>query len=168
MRKRLTPSAVTPPHHPPALSYTPPHAAAGDALRPIRTRKRQSAAKPTAELCVSTRKGTEVINVHYMFALALILTLAGCRDDEVPSERAVDENVVAATQPFLGEVKSASAVDLDALIAERGSLTFLSWNGQWIGMDCDTGVTFLPGGDVHMFEYGYAMTGYRGTYAIDA
>src|SRR5690606_36752167 len=93
--------------------------------------------------------------------------LAGCRDDETSREAPVDEKVAAATQPFDDEVKPASAADLEALIAERGSLTFLSWNGQWIGIDGDTDITFLPGGEAHMFEYGFEMTGYRGTYAID-
>ncbi len=100
--------------------------------------------------------------------LGLLLALGGCRDDETSREAPVDEKVAAATQPFVGEVIPASATDLDSLIAERGSLTFLSWNGQWIGMHRDTDITLLPGGQAHMFQYSDDMFGYRGTYAIDA
>jgi hypothetical protein len=34
-------------------------------------------------------------------------------------------------------------------------------------MDADTDLTFLPGGSAHMFEYGFAMSGYHGTYRIN-
>ncbi len=34
-------------------------------------------------------------------------------------------------------------------------------------MDSDTDLTFLPGGKAHMFEYGYAVSSYDGSYSID-
>lgn len=62
----------------------------------------------------------------------------------------------------------ASVKDLDQLISSQGSVTFRSFNGKWIGMDCDTDLTFLPNGSIHMFEYGFAVSGYRGTYTMNS
>jgi hypothetical protein len=35
-----------------------------------------------------------------------------------------------------------------------------------MGMDADTDLTFLPGGAVHMIEYGVGVSQYRGTYTV--
>ncbi len=61
----------------------------------------------------------------------------------------------------------ASASDLNALIEERGSITFRSWDGIWIGTDCDTEITFLPDQVVYLIEYEDAVSCYKGTYAIN-
>jgi hypothetical protein len=60
----------------------------------------------------------------------------------------------------------ATAAALNDAIRDRGAVTFRSWDGNWIGMDADTDLTFLPGGVVHLFEYGFGISSYRGTYAI--
>ena len=72
-----------------------------------------------------------------------------------------------AAPPF-DETTPATASDLEAMVAEHGSVTFLSDNGHWHGMDNDSDITFLPAGDLHVFNYGYAMIGYRGRYEVDA
>jgi hypothetical protein len=109
-----------------------------------------------------------VISYRSALSLSLLLTLNGCKDDETSRKMTSAEKAASSTQPYVGEVRPASAANLDALIAERGSLTFLSWNGEWIGTDVDTDITFLPGREAHMFRHGFTMIGYRGTYAIDA
>jgi hypothetical protein len=51
-------------------------------------------------------------------------------------------------------------------IKGNGSITFRSWNGKAFRMDSDTELTFFPHNAVHMFEWGYALASYRGTYQI--
>jgi len=65
-----------------------------------------------------------------------------------------------------GDARSATG-EFNRLLHERGSITFRSWNGVAYRMDADTEMTFLPGGKAHMFEYGYALSRYHGTYRID-
>jgi hypothetical protein len=72
-----------------------------------------------------------------------------------------------ALQAQLAATVAAAASDLDALIARKNRTTFRSWNGNWIGMDGDTDLTFLPGGAAHMVEYGDGVSDYDGTYSID-
>lgn len=72
----------------------------------------------------------------------------------------------AEAEPPAQPSDPVSAAAFHDEIRRRGSLTFRSWNGRWIGMDGDTDLTFLPGGLVHMTEYGAGVTGYRGTYTV--
>ena len=80
-----------------------------------------------------------------LFALILTLTLG---------TNATAKEITAAASEFTNH------------IYRHGSITFRSWNGKAIGMDCDTDLTFFPRGTVHMWEYGYVPTSYRGTYEL--
>jgi hypothetical protein len=66
-----------------------------------------------------------------------------------------------------GNAKAASPTDLKDLISKRGSVTFRSWNGVWIGTDCDTEITFLTNQVAWLIEYRDAIDRYKGTYQID-
>jgi len=57
--------------------------------------------------------------------------------------------------------------ELHDRIQQNGSVTFRSWNGKWIGTDCDTEITLLPDQVAYMHEHGYSVSGYRGTYEIE-
>ena len=68
-----------------------------------------------------------------------------------------------------GGCESSEAVtSFHDLLATQGEVVFLSWDGEWIGTDVDTDLTFKPGGVVQMTMYGYAVSHYRGTYTIDS
>jgi hypothetical protein len=58
------------------------------------------------------------------------------------------------------------ADQFEGAIAKKGSVLFRSWNGKTIGTDCDTEITFFPGGNVEMVEYGIGVNHYTGNYAI--
>jgi hypothetical protein len=53
-------------------------------------------------------------------------------------------------------------------IEKNSSITFRSWNGKAIRKDSDTEITFFANGVAHMFEWGYALTSYTGTYRIQS
>jgi hypothetical protein len=55
----------------------------------------------------------------------------------------------------VGSENPATPSDMNDRIAERGSLTFRSCGGQWIGTDCDTDIVFLPNQAAHLIEYQY-------------
>jgi hypothetical protein len=83
-----------------------------------------------------------------------------------------DESNTKERQPhFVGggtDTKGASAAAiLEGLINTNGAVEFLSWNGQWVGMDSDSRVRLLPGRRVIFTEYGYSVTMYAGTYTVD-
>ena len=66
----------------------------------------------------------------------------------------------------------AASIDLPVvafgdLVRRDGVLVFWSWEGKWIGMDCDTDLRFLAGGKVEMVEYGLGVMHYQGTYRLD-
>lgn len=50
--------------------------------------------------------------------------------------------------------------------AGSNTITFLSWNGQWIGTDIDTEIRLMADGTVQLTEYGDAVDTYDGTYSI--
>lgn len=105
----------------------------------------------------------------FLIVAATSLLLAACerRNESAVAPRKPDAPAVGGpvtTSP----TTVAAGGDLDALIAKQGSVTFRSYGGKWIGLDGDTDLTFLPNGALHMFEYGYAVSGYRGTYQIDS
>ncbi len=68
----------------------------------------------------------------------------------------------------MGSAAPATADDLTELIAARGSVTFRSWGGKWIGTDCDTDITFLPNQVAYMIEYGVGVKSYKATYSVDS
>ena len=47
------------------------------------------------------------------------------------------------------------------------AITFLSWNGEWIGTDVDTEINLMADGTVRLTEYGIGMDSYDGTYSIN-
>lgn len=47
------------------------------------------------------------------------------------------------------------------------SIIFRSWNGKWIGTDCDTELQVLPGSKVKMIDYGVGVEAYRGSFRLD-
>ena len=59
------------------------------------------------------------------------------------------------------------AAEFNQSIAQRGKLTFLSFNGRWVGMDADTYLSFMPDGKAVMEECGVGVQDYEGTYQID-
>jgi len=58
-------------------------------------------------------------------------------------------------------------MSFNAEIDQNGSIAFRSWNGEWIGTDCDTELQFTAHGHVQMTEYGFGRDTYAGTYRID-
>jgi hypothetical protein len=104
-------------------------------------------------------------------AATVWLLLAGCRPVNESADHHVRKqpgtrptNTLTATSP----ITAASASELETMIARQGSVTFRSFDGKWIGIDGDTDLTFMPNGALRMFEYGYGVSGYRGTYKIDS
>jgi hypothetical protein len=99
------------------------------------------------------------------FAVATALFIAeGCKRSggslavsPAPSKPAVATSSAAAN-PIEGQLSPATPSALNDEIRNRGSLTFRSWNGKWIGMDADTDLTFLPDGVIHMVEYGIGVS----------
>lgn len=96
------------------------------------------------------------------------LQLIGCksRDKAVPTSNAVRVQF-PTTEAMLKSSPRGSARDLQEAFVSRGSVTFRSCDGKYIGMDADSDLTLYPGGRAHMSEYGFAVSEYRGTYAID-
>src|SRR5687767_3956891 len=97
---------------------------------------------------------------HAVILAAILLAAGGCRTEDEPAPR-VAPAPATATQP--AQPGAAAAVtagsELEALIAEQGSVTFLSHDGNWMGTDVDSDITFLPDGVAHTFSYGDAMIG---------
>jgi hypothetical protein len=119
-------------------------------------------------------EGGRIEPVRHLLAAALLITIASfawwsCRtiehadvtESSTPRARA---HPGVPRRPAPTTRWAASAADLQTLIAQQGSLTFRSWDGQWIGTDVDTDVTFLPAGDVYVVRYGDAVSAHRGTY----
>jgi hypothetical protein len=111
--------------------------------------------------------------VHPILALAatLLLATAGCKRSNtaaVPPTPlpAATKEPTFVVDPALESLPVAMPAELNEEIRKRGAITFRSWNGTWIGTDCDTDLTFLPGGAVHLFQYADMVLGYDGTYAI--
>jgi len=92
------------------------------------------------------------------FACTLALILSGCSLANRPPSAAHD----------FPPVKDAPATAAVAAFRDRartnGSITFRSWNGQALRMDSDTELTFYPDGSVHMFEWGFGLMAYSGSY----
>ena len=55
---------------------------------------------------------------------------------------------------------------LDTAFSGTDSITFRSWNGKWIGTDCDTDVELKADGTAVLTEYSVAIYKYHGTYSI--
>lgn len=55
---------------------------------------------------------------------------------------------------------------LEDEFSDSNVIRFLSWNGQWIGTDCDTEIQLAADATVLLTEYRDAIDRYNGTYAI--
>lgn len=55
---------------------------------------------------------------------------------------------------------------LDESFSDSNVIRFLSWNGQWIGTDCDTEIQLAADGTAVLIEYQDAIDRYDGTYSI--
>jgi len=64
--------------------------------------------------------------------------------------------------------QESAAFEFDDFIHREGVIVFRSWNGNFIGTDCDTDLRFLPDLHVEMVEYGVTTATYKGTYHIDS
>ena len=89
-----------------------------------------------------------------MFGIAILLT-AGCT--QASRSSALPESAEAVDDP-IAAIKDASASD--------GFISFRSWNGKWIGTDCDTEMELHSDGKAVLREYGYAIRTCVGTYAV--
>jgi len=75
----------------------------------------------------------------------------------------------ATTRPTTMPVASIDlpVIAFEDLLRRDGALTFRSWEGKRIGMDCDTDLRFFPGGKLEMVECGLGVVQYEGTYRLD-
>jgi hypothetical protein len=90
--------------------------------------------------------------------IIIVLTVAfpletGCQSARTPT-------------PLPATASSSAASEFEQLVRDRGSVTFRSWNGQPLRMDSDTELTFYPDHSVHMFEWGYGLSSYFGSYDV--
>lgn len=93
-------------------------------------------------------------NLSCFASLVILLTASAC----------CDSSLATSTEPSV----TTAINELESRVARDGSFTFRSWEGKSIGMDSDTEITFLPNQTVHMTEYGYVVTGYKGMYRINS
>jgi hypothetical protein len=82
----------------------------------------------------------------------VLVAISGCGPPRIASGEGIPADAVA---------------ELESKIAGAGSLTFESWDGKWIGMDCDTDIIFLPDHELRMVEYGDGVDTYHGSYRIN-
>jgi len=69
---------------------------------------------------------------------------------------------------FPTETNTESPItEFDDVIHHDGVILFRSWNGHFIGTDCDTDLRFMPALHAEMVEYGEKVATYKGTYQID-
>jgi len=84
----------------------------------------------------------------YIIVLLTMILLSGCSDKKTKSFRTPAEELVK-------------------WIAKEGPIEFLSWNGKWIGTDCDTSIILFSDNTIHIIEYGIVRESYYGTYRIN-
>lgn len=87
----------------------------------------------------------------------IVIKNAGCSKTEDPTTSVLPDSAVR-----ISNVQDA----LDAAFTDSQLILFQSWNGKWIGMDCDTNIELNVDGGVMLTEYGYAISEYNGTYSI--
>lgn len=69
--------------------------------------------------------------------------------------------------PVTAERVSLIADVIEDTRSESDYVFFRSWNGRWIGTDCDTEIELHPNGIAVLIEYGYAVNKYDGTYSVN-
>jgi hypothetical protein len=71
-------------------------------------------------------------------------------------------------RPAMTPQEKAEVIDqMNDLLAKRGKVEFRSWNGKWIGTDCDTDIVLRSGGIVEVVEYADAIARYDGKFQLD-
>ena len=88
----------------------------------------------------------------------VLICLVSCSDESRPLP------VVPAK---LTNTKPAALADLQSIIDRDGPVTFLSFNGEWIGSDIDSSITFFTDGQLHQTVYGIAIFHHDGSYSFD-
>jgi len=96
------------------------------------------------------------MNKHHTMPL-LLIALVGRAPVEQMSVLPEDAQLVADADTALIEAFST-----------EDPILFFSWDGRWIGMDCDTDIRLHGDGTATLTEYGYAVRKYEGTYSTDA
>lgn len=90
-------------------------------------------------------------------AIHLLATLAVLGCSETPTTSVLPDSAEPTSQDAL-----------DTAFTESEAIRFLSWNGVWIGTDCDTEIELRGDGSVVLTEYGYGVDQYDGTYTVTA
>jgi hypothetical protein len=91
--------------------------------------------------------------------LLILLATTGCQQSA---------RNIAHTDDVPTDANSVSSIaEFDDVIHHDGVILFRSWNGHFIGTDCDTDLRFMPNLHVEMVEYGRKIATYKGTYQID-
>ena len=89
-----------------------------------------------------------------------LITAIVCVTSWSCSDRTERPNVDYSKQAL--NVKDA----LDTAFSAVDSVKFRSWNGEFIGMDCDTEIELKADGTAVLTEYGLTIQTYEGTYSI--
>lgn len=72
-----------------------------------------------------------------------------------------------ATHAVTTQNRAEILTEFHELLAKKVKVVFRSWNGKWIGTDCDTDVIFRPAEVVEVVEYRDAIARYEGKYSLD-
>lgn len=97
------------------------------------------------------------MNTARFILLVVAITAVGCSKDE---------KTITSVLPDSAERVSNVQHALDAAFTDSKRVLLRSWDGRWIGMDCDTDIELHADGKAVLTEYGYAVTKYDGTYSI--
>ena len=89
--------------------------------------------------------------------VAIAITTVGCSEADKPVKSALPDSAERVSN-----VQDA----LDATFSDSEKILLQSWNGRWIGTDCDTNVELHADGNVELTEYRYGISNYVGTYSI--
>jgi len=92
--------------------------------------------------------------------LFILLTTASCHESA--------RDASPGDAPTTDASSVAPIAEFDDVIHRDGVILFRSWNGNFIGTDCDTDLRFMPDFHAEMDEYGQKVATYKGTYQIDA
>jgi hypothetical protein len=96
---------------------------------------------------------------RHLAITVLLIALLGCK-------RAPVEHV--SVLPEDAQLVADADTALTEAFATEDPILFFSWDGRWIGMDCDTDIRLHGDGTATLTEYGYAVRKYAGTYSTDA
>jgi hypothetical protein len=103
----------------------------------------------------------------WLVALAAFLIVSACVSVAIYGPWRPWRGNATCSERSATPVEPASAFDWNERVREYGSITFRSWNGEWIGTDCDTDLTFVSDSAAHLLEYRDGIVHYEGTYHIE-